>query len=112
MIKTTNPKTESHSVCFATIEFILSNIKKNMKKCSKKKLTVATALFLSFISILSSASAQGLGSEAVNAVQLVTSGVKSFLTSVAGPYMLILIIAFFAILIVGVFGYAKQIMGG
>lgn len=52
------------------------------------------------------------GNETVQTINLVTDGIKGFLISFAGPYWLIVIVGFFALVVVSLFAMMMKVMGG
>jgi hypothetical protein len=88
--------------------------KKVKTNVSKLVFLILSATILSMSSQLVSATTTTtpLGSETVQTVQLVTDGIKSFLSSFGGGFWFVLILAFCALFIVGIFALVKNVTGG
>jgi hypothetical protein len=81
---------------------------------SVKKKSLTVSLFL--LSLIYTNSALALnttfGNETEETVALVSDGIKGFLRGFAGPYIFIIVIAFFALLVIGIFALIKHILSG
>ena len=86
---------------------------------SKKKVNLKNVFFLSIISFLlgtniayaTTTTLPSFGNETVETINLVTDGIKNFLLSFAGPYWLVVIIGFFALIVVALFAMMMRTMG-
>ena len=87
---------------------------------SKKKVNLRNVFFFSIINFLmgtniacaTTTTLPSLGNETVQTVALVTDGIKGFLLSFAGPYWLIVIVGFFALIVVALFAMMMKTLGG
>lgn len=77
-------------------------------------LSLVSALFTIASPVLATTTTtiNGLGSETAQTVALVTDGIKNFLFYFAGPYWFIVIMGFFALIIIGIFAMLMKAMGG
>lgn len=85
---------------------------------SQLKLLLITAIYflmninLTMADVTTTTTLIGLGDETVQTVNLVSDGIRSFLVSFTGPFWLILIVAFFSLVLVGFFALIKDVLSG